>query len=81
MLQTTAPRKFLFIILLALLSTNQANTVSAGPNVWKSIGPEGGNISSLAIDPAAPATLYAGTYGGGLFVLRYALYLPVLLKN
>ena len=25
------------------------------------------NVLALAIDPATPATLYAGTYGGGVF--------------
>jgi photosystem II stability/assembly factor-like uncharacterized protein len=36
-------------------------------NVWASIGPEGENISALAIDPATPTTLYAGTNGSGVF--------------
>ena len=34
---------------------------------WISRGPEGGLITSLAIDPQTPATLYAGTDLGGLF--------------
>ena len=34
---------------------------------WASIGPEGGSILSLVIDPATPQTLYAGTVGGGVF--------------
>ena len=33
---------------------------------WTTNGPEGGRINALAIDPAAAATLYAGT-GGGVF--------------
>ena len=36
-------------------------------NVWTSLGPEGGNIIALAIDPATPTTLYAGTGAGGVF--------------
>jgi len=38
----------------------------AGLNEWSSIGPygPGGNVRSLAIDPAASGTLYAGTDGG-----------------
>ncbi len=28
---------------------------------------DGGSIYALAIDPQTPSTLYAGTYGGGLF--------------
>ncbi|HLN58267.1 MAG TPA: hypothetical protein VK416_06875, partial [Thermoanaerobaculia bacterium] len=40
---------------------------SAGVNVWTSSGPEGGVINALAIDPFTPATVYAGTSGGGLF--------------
>ena len=67
MLRTTTLRKVLLTGLLTLLITSQAGTVSAGTNVWTSIGPEGGQISSLAIDPTNPSTLYAGTWGGGVF--------------
>jgi len=41
-------------------------------------------IASLAIDPARPATLYAGTYGGGIFKTKEqvsSIYLPVILRN
>ena len=58
---TTAFQKALLISLLVLLSISQAGIVSAGTNVWTSIGPEGGTIHALAIDPATPTTLYAGT--------------------
>src|SRR5437016_14010177 len=29
--------------------------------IWTSVGPEGGTITALAIDPQKPSTLYAGT--------------------
>jgi len=32
-----------------------------------SIGPEGGPITALVVDASAPATVYAGTAGGGLY--------------
>ena len=67
MLHTTALRRVLLIGLLILLSIGQTGSVSAGINVWTSHGPEGGQICALAIDPATPTTLYAGTYGGGVF--------------
>lgn len=35
-------------------------------NVWTSIGPQGGRVSTLAADPRNPATLYAAT-GAGIF--------------
>ncbi|MFI5119582.1 MAG: PKD domain-containing protein [Thermoanaerobaculia bacterium] len=38
----------------------------ADVDVWSSIGPEGGNVFALAIDPSASATIYAGT-GHGAF--------------
>lgn len=64
MLHTPMLKKVLLISLLVLLGTSQAGTVSPGINVWTSIGPEGGIIDTLAIDPTTPATLYAGTdYG------------------
>jgi YVTN family beta-propeller protein len=37
---------------------------TAESNVWTSIGPAGGSIFTLAIDPATPTTLYAGSSGG-----------------
>jgi len=44
-----------------------ASTLSAGVNVWTTNGPNGVIIWALAIDPANPATVYAGTNGGGGF--------------
>jgi photosystem II stability/assembly factor-like uncharacterized protein len=67
MLRTTTLRKVLLIDLLTLWTISQAGTVSAGTNVWTSNGPEGGCIQALAIDPATLSTLYAGTFGGGVF--------------
>jgi hypothetical protein len=66
MLRAITLQKALLIGLLTLLLTSQASTASTGTNVWTSNGPEGGTILALAIDPATPATLYAGT-GGGVF--------------
>jgi photosystem II stability/assembly factor-like uncharacterized protein len=43
-----------------------APAVSAGVNVWTSHGPAGTNVNALAIDPATPETVYAGT-GDGVF--------------
>ncbi|MEO6325529.1 MAG: hypothetical protein ABIQ65_12970 [Thermoanaerobaculia bacterium] len=42
-------------------------TAFAGAGVWTSGGPYGGFVSALAINPATPSTLYAGTGGGGVF--------------
>jgi photosystem II stability/assembly factor-like uncharacterized protein len=45
--------------------------IGAGPAVadWTSIGPYGEGVIAfvLALDPTTPTTLYAGTYGGGVF--------------
>ncbi|TMB54003.1 MAG: hypothetical protein E6J60_09060 [Deltaproteobacteria bacterium] len=51
----------LVIVALTVLAAREAH---AG---WTAIGPEGGDVSALAINPAAPSTLYAGTQGGGVF--------------
>ena len=41
-----------------------APAASGDVDVWGSIGPTGANVFALAIDPHAPATIYAGTGGG-----------------
>ena len=53
-------RRLLPLLILAGLAS-PASTVSAGVGVWTTGGPYGGDIQALAIDPANPATLYAGT--------------------
>lgn len=81
MLRTITLQRVLFISLLVLLGTSQAGIVSAGINVWTSNGPEGGSIQALAIDPATPTTLYAGTSDGGVFAIQdlgYQIYLPLV---
>ena len=40
---------------------------SAGLNRWSTGGPPDESILSLAVDPLAPGTVYAGTNGDGLF--------------
>jgi hypothetical protein len=42
-----------------------------GASSWAPYGPSGGSIQSLAVDPSSPATVYAGTFGGGLFRSAY----------
>src|SRR5690349_16313842 len=34
---------------------------------WTSIGPHGGIMQALAVDPAHPGTIYLGTYIAGMF--------------
>jgi PKD repeat protein len=41
-----------------------AGDALADADVWTSIGPTGGGVFALAIDPHAPATIYAGTGSG-----------------
>ena len=61
-------RTVLIICILALLLSNsQAGSVSSGSNEWNRIGPEGGVIEALAVDPLSPETLYVGTWGGGVY--------------
>ena len=52
----------IIIVLIFVISSN-----SFGNNQWINIGPEGGSIYTLAINPQTPDTLYAGTSGGGVF--------------
>jgi len=59
-------REFL-IPFLVLCCLALAEIASAGVNVWTSIGPVGAQVTSLAIDPTTPSTLYVGTDGSGVF--------------
>ena len=52
------------VLMLAMLWASSASMVHAGINIWTSIGPAGGPVTALAIDPTTPTTLYAATYGG-----------------
>jgi photosystem II stability/assembly factor-like uncharacterized protein len=49
------------------IATSLSSVAYAGPGVWTSGGPYGGSVQALAINPTTPATLYAGTSGGGVF--------------
>ena len=52
----------LFFVLLIFLQS--VLSVWAGDNQWTSIGPEGGPVSTLVVDPSNPTTLYAVANGG-----------------
>jgi photosystem II stability/assembly factor-like uncharacterized protein len=52
-------------LLLAICSASPT-VAHAGQSIWTSGGPEGGIISTVTVNPATPATLYAGTSGGGV---------------
>jgi photosystem II stability/assembly factor-like uncharacterized protein len=48
---------FTLSILCTILGTSP--TARAGTNVWTSIGPDGGSIQGIAVDPQNPDTVYA----------------------
>ncbi len=50
--------------IVALLCALFPADAYAGANTWTTFGPESAYVNSLAIDPSAPAILYAGTYDG-----------------
>ncbi len=57
-----------FLLAITLLCfLGGASALFAQVPTWTSIGPEGGTIFGLAIDPTTPTTLYAGTFGGVVF--------------
>ena len=54
--------------LLGVLCLALAASQALAATTWAPTnGPFGGDIRALAIDPVTPATLYAGTYSGGVF--------------
>src|SRR6202162_4411892 len=54
------------LAVLPPLRPRLAGGAFARVDTWTTNGPEGGEVQALAIDPANPATLYAGTAGGGV---------------
>jgi photosystem II stability/assembly factor-like uncharacterized protein len=52
----------------ALLLISLAAALPASADVWRSMGPPGGDVCSLVADPHNPATLYLGTTDGHVFV-------------
>ena len=57
-------RRMCVVLLAATLPwPGSVRTVSAQSDVWTTHGPDGGEITTLASDPRAPATLYAGSNG------------------
>ncbi len=56
-----------FSILFLPLMILPIRETYAADGIWIQQGPEGGIIQTLAIDPASPQILYAGTYDGGAY--------------
>jgi hypothetical protein len=57
-----------FIVSLFIVLTSLSFGVAYGSNnAWTSLGPDGGDVAALAIDPITPTTIYAGTWYGGIF--------------
>jgi photosystem II stability/assembly factor-like uncharacterized protein len=54
-------------VLLLLACVLAAALAAPAGASWFAVGPEGGTVFALAVDPAVPATLYAGTDGGGVW--------------
>lgn len=50
--------------LLALCLLPITSLALAGPGIWTSSGPEGGSVLQLAVDPAAPDTIYLSGING-----------------
>ena len=49
---------------LLLVVCLPARPARAGSNYWQSIGPDGGFVISLVVDPSSPNTVYAGLTAG-----------------
>ena len=71
----TIRRLVLSVLVTAALALGPTLRLSAAGCTWctwVALGPVGGDIRALAIDPHTPSTLYAGTEGGGVFQSRDA---------
>jgi hypothetical protein len=61
MSQASVARTLLAAAVLAALSTRAV--AQTGASHWVSLGPEGGTVRALAVDPRSPSTIYAGLRG------------------
>ena len=57
----------LWLFGLAALDFGVAANLAAQANTWTSIGPDGGVVLALAVDPSHHEIAYAGTWGNGVF--------------
>jgi photosystem II stability/assembly factor-like uncharacterized protein len=61
-------RKAVRLLLILAVLIGAAPPLRAGVNVWTPAGPDsGGAVTALAVHPADPRIVYAGTDGGGIF--------------
>ena len=71
----------LLVFFFPILSTSAQDEIEANPvkiffplvnmaEELKSLGPYGGSVTALAISPSQPDIVYAGAYGGGVFISR-----------
>ncbi|MBP1690365.1 MAG: hypothetical protein H6Q34_938, partial [Deltaproteobacteria bacterium] len=56
-------------VIAAVLTLVMATPERAGA-VWSTHGPDGGDVTALAVEPGAPTRLYAGTSLDGVFRSR-----------
>ncbi|MBI2571781.1 MAG: hypothetical protein HYV63_32630 [Candidatus Schekmanbacteria bacterium] len=54
-------------VVAALLVSSAAAASKDFPVRWDRVGPEGGAFKSVAIDPAQPSTIYAGSFSGQIY--------------
>jgi hypothetical protein len=57
----------LVLVLLVDSPFRSPAEVVAAPVAWRDLGPFGGAISALVVDPTQPATVYAAAFNGGIF--------------
>lgn len=56
-----------WLILSAAGVALAARPAAAAPGSWQPLGPDGGTVYALAVDPRNPRIVYAGTEGAGVF--------------
>src|SRR5450759_5528683 len=64
---TNARSRYAGHVISMAVAASLSGVAYAGPGVWTSGGPYGGYVSTLAVNPKSPSTLYAGGYGDGVF--------------
>src|SRR5579884_3839960 len=55
------------LVAAVLIAATSPTPALAGAGAWSKLNLDGFRINALAVDPTTPSTIFAGTFGNGIF--------------